>query len=229
VYLEARKEPGEDRKCDNAIRAFVDPQYQVNTLTTAEVALLDAIKSIEHLAKYMRNKNAAQQGSAPNVPSAPGTTSAGTAAAIAADAVANSAAPTTAAQASAPSTSADTQTSASQPISEPHKFTPNMTAVSPALPPTTAPAPSVHSLPPSHRPSVEPLTPVPGSPAVQNGTPLKRSFVEIPATTTNTNGDAEVPQKAEEAEVGKAEQTKQMDNDTGATEQTKDDVSSTTE
>jgi hypothetical protein len=45
VYLMDRKEPGEDRKCDNAIRAFVDPHFQVDSLTTGEKALLDVIKS----------------------------------------------------------------------------------------------------------------------------------------------------------------------------------------
>ncbi|KAH5379845.1 hypothetical protein HBI33_154240 [Parastagonospora nodorum] len=219
VYLEARKEPGEDRKCDNAIRAFVDPHYQVHTLTKAEVALLNAIQSIEHLAQYMRNKNTASQGSvATSVPQAPSMTSAGTAAAIAADAVANSVAPTTTAQASAPPASADSQTSESQPTTEPHKFTPNMTAVSPAPPPTTAQAQSVPSLPPSHRPSVEPLTPVPGSPAVQSGTPLRRSFVEIPATSDNANAGAEEPQKLETTEGEEVQPAQKVDDDSGPME-----------
>lgn len=215
VYLEARREPGEDRKCDNAIRAFVDPQFPLASLTSSEVALLDAIKSIEHLAQYMRNNSASQQGSAPaNVPPPPTTTSAGTAAAIAADAVASSVAPDTAAQASALSPSDAPQTSMPQPASEPHKFTPNMTATSPAPPPSTAPA--VPSLPPSHRPSVEPLTPVPGSPAVQNGTPLRRAFVEIPATTPETNGGA-AESKGTESQVEQAAHEVEKTDDPTAT------------
>ncbi|KAF1931194.1 uncharacterized protein M421DRAFT_341870 [Didymella exigua CBS 183.55] len=72
------------------------------------------------------------------------------------------------------------------PSSEPHKFAPNMTAPSAA-----APSAPVTSLPPSHRPSVEPLTPVPGSPAVQTGTPLiKRPITEITAADlTAKEGD----------------------------------------
>ncbi|KZM19011.1 sequence-specific DNA binding [Ascochyta rabiei] len=81
------------------------------------------------------------------------------------------------APASSSATSAPTVNAPATPIpatSEPHKFMPNMTAASAPAPPGPSP-----SLPPSHRPSVEPLTPVPGSPAVQNGTPLiKRSMTE---------------------------------------------------
>lgn len=82
---------------------------------------------------------------------------------------------------------------------EPHKFTPTMTIAS-----TAAPSAPVVSLPTSHRPSVEPLTPVPGSPAVQTSTPLiKRSITEITADDLvakkdgQTNDNDQAPQQAE--------------------------------
>lgn len=85
------------------------------------------------------------------------------------------------------------------PASEPHKFTPNMTVSS-----TSAPSAPVAPLPPSHRPSVEPLTPVPGSPAIQSGTPLvKRSITEItaadltPKENNQPNEDDKTTQQAE--------------------------------
>jgi hypothetical protein len=70
---------------------------------------------------------------------------------------------------------------------EPHKFTPNMmgSAPSPYPPPLPNPIPApANTLPQvtrvqTQRPSVEPLTPVPGSPAIQhatqNGTPIART------------------------------------------------------
>jgi hypothetical protein len=64
--------------------------------------------------------------------------------------------------------------------SEPHKFTPNMTGASPPAPSNAAPA---HPPQLSHRPSVEPITPAPGSPAVQNGPPPPRR----PVTETNAD------------------------------------------
>ncbi|KAF3041321.1 hypothetical protein E8E12_005845 [Didymella heteroderae] len=74
--------------------------------------------------------------------------------------------------------------------SEPHKYTPNMTVTSASAPPAP-----VASLPPSHRPSVEPLTPVPGSPAVQTGTPLvKRSITEITAADLTAKEDNQTPE-----------------------------------
>ncbi|KAH8712073.1 hypothetical protein GQ44DRAFT_570453, partial [Phaeosphaeriaceae sp. PMI808] len=192
VYLEARKEPGEDRKVDNAIRAYVDSQFPREKLTTAESSLLQAISGIEHLGKYSTNEPVVQQVAAPaNVPPNTSTTSAGTAAAIAADAAANTVGPVAVTQQSASSSGTTSQISTAQATSEPHKFTPHMSGAPPAPASTTAPTQPVPSLPSSHRPSVEPLTPVPGSPAAPNGTPLKRSFGEISATTIDTNVDAE--------------------------------------
>jgi hypothetical protein len=200
VYLTARTEPGEDRKCDNAIRAFVDEDYPLENLTSSEVSLLEAIRGIKALAQYMKDRPPRQQLSAPaNLPPSPTTTSAGTAAAMVADAVASSISPAPTAQTSASTTSEAPQSSTHQPTSEPHKFTPNMTAASPAPPPSTAPTPAVPSLPNSHRPSVEPLTPVPGSPAFQNVPPGPRAFVEIPATTPEPNAGAEAQDKKEES------------------------------
>jgi hypothetical protein len=187
VYLDARTEEGEDRKVDNAIRAYVDPQFPRETLTTAEQALLQAILGIEHLGKYGTNEPAVQQVSAPvHTPSTTGTTLAGTAAAIAADAAANTVVPDADAQQAPVQTSVSSSGPVPQPTSEPQRFTPNMTGASPALPPTTAPVHSISSLPPSHRPSVEPLTPVPGSPAIQHGTPLRRPFAELSAAIADT-------------------------------------------
>ncbi|KAF3042799.1 hypothetical protein E8E11_006153 [Didymella keratinophila] len=107
--------------------------------------------------------------------------------------------------ASSPVTPAPTgagATKSGDPAGEPHKFTPNMTIASTSAP--SAPVAPVASLPPSHRPSVEPLTPVPGSPAVQTSTPLvKRSITEITADDLTakkddqaTEGD-KTPQQAE--------------------------------
>jgi hypothetical protein len=196
VYLDARKEQGEDRKVDNAIRAYVDPQFPRDRLTSAEKALLDAICSIKELGKYGTNEPAVQQASAPvDTPSTTGTTLAGTAAAIAADAAANTVVPDADAPQTTGQTGAPSSVPAPQPTSEPQRFTPNMTAASPA-PPTTGPVHPVSSLPPSHRPSVEPLTPVPGSPAIQNGTPLRRPFAEVSAAAgaeemkAENNGEA---------------------------------------
>jgi hypothetical protein len=192
VYLDARKEQGEDRKVDNAIRAYVDPQFPRDRLTTAEQALLKAILGIEHLGKYGTNEPAVQQASAPvDAPSTTGTTLAGTAAAIAADAAANTIVPDADAPQAAVQSGAPSSAPVSQPTSEPQRFTPNMTGASPALPPTTGPVHPVSSLPSSHRPSVEPLTPVPGSPAVQNGTPLRRPFAEVSAAIADAAASAE--------------------------------------
>jgi hypothetical protein len=200
VYLQARTEAGEDRKVDNAIRAYVDPQYARDKLTTAEHALLTAISGIAHLGQYNTNEPAEPRVSAPaNVP-----VTADTAAAIAADAAASTAVPPVPTHQPAPAVGAKSQASTPQPTSEPHKFTPNMTAASQAPPPTTASVAPGTSLIPTNRPSVEPLTPAPGSPAVQNGTPLrKRSFTELYAVTPDTNSGAEESNKVQSSDVHK--------------------------
>jgi hypothetical protein len=50
-------------------------------------------------------------------------------------------------------------------------------------PPALSNAAPAHPPQLSHRPSVEPITPVPGSPAVQNGTPFPRR----PVNETNAD------------------------------------------
>ncbi|KAF1917566.1 hypothetical protein BDU57DRAFT_493662 [Ampelomyces quisqualis] len=209
VYLKARTEPGEDRKVDNAIRAYVDSQYPRDQLTSPEKALFQAISNIEHLGKYMGSEPAVQQAPAPvNVLPGKSTTSAGTAAAIAADAAANTTLPTAVAQESQTPTEGTSQST-----NEPQKFTPNMMSASPAPHPTDAPAPPIPSLPPSHRPSVEPLTPVPGSPALQNGTPLRRSVVEILASTADASGGADQAARLESDDAGSELKPVQADHD----------------
>jgi hypothetical protein len=85
--------------------------------------------------------------------------------------------------------------------SEPQKFTPNMTGASPAPPTTTAQptAPPASAMAPSHRPSVEPITPVPGSPAVQNGTPLRRPMTELTADSTPGADEAKKTENSQDA------------------------------
>lgn len=201
-YVKLRTEPGEDTKVDNAIRAFIDTNVSQASLTDPERQLLSAITKIPNLAAYRANPVAGNQGNATTESPVSSTAAAGTAAAIAAAGAASSTAaiPANTSHQQAPQQSpqqAPTQHATQPPTSsparpahdstapmtpgpvasEPHKFTPNMTAVSAQAPPASA-----ANLPPSHRPSVEPLTPVPGSPAVQAGTPLvKRSITEITA------------------------------------------------
>lgn len=196
VYLETRIEPGEDQKVDNAIRAYTDPNFALSRLNDGERSLYDAISGIAGLQQYRTHMPPVQQAAAPApVPTTSSTTSAGTAAAIAADQAASTATTNSQPQSSTPAV-APAQASAQYSANEPQRFIPTMTGQSPSTtpnsgPPSQAPplgpAPAVPSLPPSHRPSVEPLTPVPGSPAVQNGTPVKRSFTEITAESIPTD------------------------------------------
>jgi hypothetical protein len=217
VYLQARTEAGEDRKVDNAIRAYVDPQYARDKLTTAEHALLTAISGIAHLGQYNTNEPAEPRVSAPvNVP-----VTADTAAAIAADAAASTANPSTAVQQPLLAIGANSQVPPSQPTSEPHKFTPNMTAASQAAPPTTGSVAPSSSLAPTNRPSVEPLTPAPGSPAVQHGTPLrKRSFAELHAVNPDTNSSAEHSNKAQSSDVPTEQRLSKLESTSPGREQT---------
>ncbi|CAO2650013.1 Nn.00g013050.m01.CDS01 [Neocucurbitaria sp. VM-36] len=196
VYLEARLEPGEDKKVDNAIRACVDTTVPEASLTESEKLLLKSIRSIEGVAKHLTSAPPIKEENAPavNVPATTSTVAAGTAAAIAADAVvAQQQQPPT--QPSGPSP-APTQ----QAPGEPQKTMPNMTSAPPLASSFSGP---VHPVPPSHRPSVEPLTPVPGSPAVQNGTPLKRAVAEINADTAGSAD--EVKKQEDHNAVPKAE------------------------
>lgn len=205
VYLEARLEPGEDKKVDNAIRACVDTTVPEASLTDSEKLLLKSIRSIEGVAKHLRSTPAVKQEntSAPaSLPATTTTVTAGTAAAIAADAVVAQQQPSQQSQQapqvtpqSTPSTNVS-PTAQLQGTTEPHKYIPNMTSAPPLVPSGSGPLPA-HAT--SHRPSVEPLTPVPGtpvpgSPAVTSGTPLKR---EITAVAVGSVGEAEEETKPE--------------------------------
>ncbi|KAL6704991.1 hypothetical protein ACN47E_007394 [Coniothyrium glycines] len=168
AYLKQRVEPGEQTKVDNAIRACVDTTVPEVTLTGPEKLLLTAIRSIAAVAKLLA-PSVKPQDVPVNQPAAADTDAAGTAASIAADAVANSAA---APQNGIYQSASITDVNAAQ------NHTPNMMGSTFAA---HASGTSAHPLPASHRPSVEPLTPVPGSPALQNGTPVKRNMTEITA------------------------------------------------
>lgn len=191
VYLQTRIEPGEDKKVDNAIRAYVTPELAMN-LTPQEQNLLNSIKSIPMLEQLRggsqpikqeegaRASEATVHVNGENKDAAP-TAAASTAAAIAADAAAPSS-------------------------NEPQKFTPNMTGPPPsATTPTPTPISAAVPAPmrvQTQRPSVEPLTPVPGSPAIQNGTPMKRPAPEAGvAGTEDTVGGAQLEVAKSEAEA----------------------------
>ncbi|KAF2682930.1 hypothetical protein K458DRAFT_48249 [Lentithecium fluviatile CBS 122367] len=203
VYLQTRIEPGEDAKVDNAIKAYVTPEL-ASTLTPQEQNLLVSIKTIPTLEglrithQPIKQEDDAKPNGTPapapaNVQTAPTTTA--TAAAIAADAAANT----------VPNNPASTAQTA--PSNEPQKFMPNM-----AGPPSSAPAPPIPVATPAHvqtqRPSVEPLTPVPGSPAVQNGTPVKRSITDITASAPEgTASGAQDAAKSTDAPPAKMSKT----------------------
>ena len=211
VYLDKRTQPGEDTKVDNAIRAFVDTSVPSASLTESEQQLLTAITNVPNLTDYRANPIVVNQEDATIQHPVTSTAAAGTAAAIAAGGAASAAPvalPNTQLQhaahapASTPVTPATTATAPTTPVpvsSEPHKFTPNMTGA-----PVPAPPGPASSLPYEHRPSVEPLTPVPGSPAVQSATPIvKRSISEITAADLTVEQEDKKPQ--DEESVGKTE------------------------
>jgi hypothetical protein len=210
VYLDNL--PSDETKVDNAIRACVDATVPEATLTKAERELIGFICGLPNITKYLNRIPAIKPEDMPTK------NAAGTAASIAADAAANTAvndsqpASTPApAQQPAPQTKSASPAPPQQGNSEPQRFTPNMTGAQPAASSTAPAAPSAsasapapaHSLPTSqHRPSVEPLTPVPGSPAVpnQNGTPLKREITELNANSTAAANTDEA--KRTETETG---------------------------
>ncbi|KAL5372350.1 hypothetical protein DPSP01_013585 [Paraphaeosphaeria sporulosa] len=199
VYLHTRIEPGEDKKADNAIRAFVTPELE-SSLTQAEAALLDSIKTIpmlEQLRGGARPPIKPDESTQPiefktpvealaSIPSAPTTT----AAIAAADAAANT----------APNHPAPVAES-----SQPQRFVPPMTATpqpsaTPAPAPTAPPAVPAIANVQAQRPSVEPITPVPGSPAVRNGTPVTRPVQDAaPSAPPDAGSGAE--EKAPKAEI----------------------------
>ncbi|KAJ4991602.1 forkhead domain-containing protein [Stagonosporopsis vannaccii] len=228
-YVKLRTEPGEDTKVDNAIKAFIDTSVPQSSLTDPERDLLTAITKIPNLAAYRANPVAVNQENAATQLPVSSTAAAGTAAAIAAAGAASTnansppnpqhqqgqhqpppqtpqqpsqQAPHTQQQASQQATPSAIPVSVATapatpgpPTSELQKSTPNTTAA-----PAPAPQASNTSLPSAHRPSVEPLTPVPGSPAIQTGTPLvKRSITEM--TVADLAGeDGETPGDAKPAD-----------------------------
>jgi len=183
VYLDARKEPGEREKVDNAIRACVDTTVPEASLTNAERQLLTSISRVDGIAKHLKRPPPAQQeGTRVTAPETTSTMDAGMAAAIAADAAAGNEGPREQAKQQTTSSKSDqVAQQAQRPEGQPQAFTPNM-AAGPSNA-TAAPTP-VHARPPSHRPSVEPITPVPGSPAVQDGVLPKPSIAEPPTDDT---------------------------------------------
>jgi hypothetical protein len=191
VYLEARTEPGEDRKVDNAIRAYVDPQFPRDRLTNAEVGLFNAISGIEDLKKYNSNELVPQAPTPAHPPMATVAASPDTAVVIAADAAANTVTPPASTEPSSSTTNAPTATAIPQPTNEPHRFTPNMMASAHTVP-FAAVAHPPPFVPSTHRPSVEPLTP-----AVQNGTLPKRPLAEVATSKPDAMGGAERPETAQ--------------------------------
>ena len=162
VYLDARTEPGEDKKVDNAIRACVDATVPEASLTEAEKLLLKSIRNIEGVAKHLTNTPVLKKDDqTSSMPLSTSTMAAGTAAAIAADAAKNP---------------AITQSQSGQ-----ASMNKTMSTATSSQPPSADPSPSMH------RPSVEPLTPLPGSPSTQDNTPVKRDMTAVKA-----DGNAEV-------------------------------------
>lgn len=169
VYLSTMTGPGEELKVDNAIRAYVDPRFPPKNLNPGEKALFAAISGIHELSVLPLNVPVVKQDTLPVVASTTASADAtGTHAAAAAQVAATSAV--------SQQTHSQPTPSSGQipPASEPQRYTPNMTGTTPAAEPAQ---PMTHA----PRPSVEPLTPVPGSPAIPHVTPVKRSFTEIPA------------------------------------------------
>jgi hypothetical protein len=171
---------------DNAIRACVDRTVPESTLTEQERKLLISICGVASINKHVKR--------APDVKDED---EASKAAAFAAGAAAD----TVAQQYPSVHPTGTASPAPTQENSEPHRFTPNMTGASPATPtaaapPTVAPAPPMA---PSHRPSVEPITPVPGSPAVQNGTPMRRPMTELTADSTPGTEEAKKLENSQDA------------------------------
>lgn len=195
VYLHTRIEKGEDEKADKAIRAFVIPELE-STLTPAEAALLGSIKTIPML-EQLRGSPAKQgEGTQPAATAAQADPATGvapvptTAAIAAADAAANT----------APNKPASTPTpNQPQNFAPPMAGTPQPTGTPTPGPSAPAPNPAVANVQ-AQRPSVEPITPVPGSPAIQNGTPVTRPAQEAapatPVAPTDTASGAEQQETA---------------------------------
>ncbi|KAL1592002.1 hypothetical protein SLS60_011594 [Paraconiothyrium brasiliense] len=210
VYLHTRIEPGEDQKADNAIRAFVTPDLE-SSLTPAEAALLDSIKTIPMLEELRGGVHAPIKSEENTQPTATKTP----VEALATFNASMAPAPTTTAAIAAADAAANTAPNKPPPTAAhnlPQNFAPPMTATSqPGTTPGPAPAapaplPAIANVQ-AQRPSVEPITPVPGSPAVQNGTPVTRAVHEVAAVApTGTASGAE--EKAE----AKTEATAAPDN-----------------
>jgi hypothetical protein len=184
VYLSTMTGPGEELKVDNAIRAYVDPHFPATNLNLGERALFDAISGIKELRVLPLNRPIIKQDASPVV--APTTANAESTSTHAA-AAAQVAATTAVSQQNHPQPTPPQQLPTT---TEPQQYTPNMTGTVPIASASTPQQPGTHA----HRPSVEPLTPVPGSPAVPHVTPTKRSFTEIAA---DTRGGAEASENVD--------------------------------
>jgi hypothetical protein len=186
VYLRTRIEPGEEGKVDNAIRAYVGA-YPESKLNDKERFLLESISGIEGLNDHRLGKIATKQETGNQAPSPSGTPAHQHYSQQQYPPQQHPSKPYPPHQ-YAPQQSASPYDRPAQVASpyatSPHTFMPNMMGRH-AAPPNAAPTPAASgapsSVPPSHRPSVEPLTPVPGSPAAQTTTPLRRSLAEINA------------------------------------------------
>ncbi|KAF1937120.1 hypothetical protein EJ02DRAFT_386260 [Clathrospora elynae] len=177
VYLAKLPDPDQETKVNNAIRAIVDSTVPEATLTESEKQLCKSICNVAGVAKHLGSTRMIKLEDAP-------TTAAGSTAMIAADAAANTVIAQQAPKQYAPpsyhrpSPAPGPQSNNDQPhmsispapapqpnYNQPHMHMPNMTA-GPSAPPPSSNAAPAQAFQSSHRPSVEPLTPVPGSPAV---------------------------------------------------------------
>ncbi|KAH7130521.1 hypothetical protein B0J11DRAFT_430451 [Dendryphion nanum] len=167
-------------KVDNAYKALFNPAF-VSKLTKQEADLLDSISGF--VSKIPVGNTSPQEGAEAMKKAAMSTNLASTAAAIAAHNAAAAASNETKEIPNVPLAKLETSsskpgTSAISPGMEPHKFTPSM--VNPAVSFVANGPMAVASSPIGTRPSVEPLTPVPGSPAV-GIVPLMKQALAIPS------------------------------------------------
>ncbi|CAI6244686.1 unnamed protein product [Periconia digitata] len=206
VYLQTRIEPGEDVKVNNAIRAYVMPELEA-CLTLPEQNLLKSIKTIPKLKELKDKAEDPIPGKGADPPPVNGTATVGQSA-VKVEEAAPSATVAAIAAVAAANTVPNTTPSSTPQANEPHKFTPNMTPQAPsapsdtpqppAQPPTQPPASTVitniaaaagPARVQAQRPSVEPLTPLPGSPAVQDTPQIKTSAPVSAATTPKPASD----------------------------------------
>lgn len=201
VYLGNRKQ--DEDKMDKAISAFVTPALEAN-LTTTEAALLRSIYTIPKIEELRGGPNAVNKQEGAQPPSTtvqengdskgtpPSTT---TAAAIAADAAAN-----TAPNHLPAATNPQTQQTVPPAPAAPQSASTSSSGPGAAVPaPTPAPIAAIVGAQ-MQRPSVEPITPIPGSPAVQNGPSVAQSTAEAaPSTPAPAPTPADTASGAEES------------------------------